>query len=307
MPVIALQERIDPKGLRRRGLTDLALNGRRLAERQGGRPRLNPRRILLLRCCSRIRRLLPAAIGRGLAGTERKRLARQHRQPALPAAMQLLPLGFAQLVDGTGQQVRRERGLVAGQLQGQGRADALVGLAQGPPQGHRHQAQPPPPIGVGLAGPGRLPPGRRRRQVGVAAADRPQAGLLLAHLAAGPGDPPLAIEHKQVAVAAHQLQHQAPADRVPGPGRELQLHHPFHALLMQPHQGQPREAVLHLLGQGAAIASSGGRGDRQQAGCFGLPAEFEPVAADEAAETELQGLAIALLGLLKPARQQQRP
>ena len=108
-----------------------------------------------------------------------------------------------------------------------------------------------------------MPPGRRRRQVGVAAADRPQAGLLLAHLAAGPGDPPLAIEHKQVAVAAHQLQHQAPADRVPGPGRELQLHHPLHALLMQPHQGQAREAVLHLLGQGAAIASSGGRGDRQ--------------------------------------------
>jgi hypothetical protein len=32
-----------------------------------------------------------------------------------------------------------------------------------------------------------------------------------------------------------------------------------------------------------------------------------PVAADEAAETQLQGVAIALLGLLKPARQQQRP
>jgi hypothetical protein len=96
------------------------------------------------------------------------------------------------------------------------------------------------------------------RQVGIAAADRPETGLLLAHLAGGAGDPALAIEHKQVAVASHQLQHQAPADRIAGPRRELQLHHPLHGLLTQPHQGQAGEAMLHLLGQGAAIAPAGG-------------------------------------------------
>ena len=300
--VVGLQEPIDLQGLRCQALAGLGLAGLEV-----GRQRLNPRRLLLLRFCSRIRPLLPAAVGRGLAGAEGKRLARQHRQPALPAAMQLLPLGFAQLVHGTGQQVRSLRGLVAGQLQGQGRADALIGLAQGPAQGHRHQAQPPPPVGIGLGGPGRLALGRRRRQIGIAATDRPQPRLLLTHLAGGAGDPPLAIEHKQVAVAAHQLQHQAAANRVPGPRRELQLHHPLHPLLLQSHQGQARETVLHLLGQGAAIAAAGGRGDREEPGGFGLPAQFQPVAADEAAETQLQGLAIALLGLLKPARQQQGP
>ena len=108
-------------------------------------------------------------------------------------------------------------------------------------------------------------------------------------------------------MAPHQLQHQAPADRLTRPGRELQFHHPLHGVLLQAHQGQAREAVLHLLGQGAALAATGRRGDRKQAGRFGLPAQFKPMAALEAAKAQLQGVAIALLGLLKATGQQQRP
>ena len=107
--------------------------------------------------------------------------------------MEVPPVQVRQLLHRTGQQLGRQLGLVARQLQGQSWADALVGLAQGLRQGDRDQAQPPPPVGERLGGPGGLALGRRRWQVDIAAANRPDAGLLLAHLTGGAADPSLAI------------------------------------------------------------------------------------------------------------------
>ena len=105
-------------GLMDRGLAGLQRAGLLLGSLGGGCQRLNRRKVLVRRFCRRLGGLLPAAVGRGQAGAELKGPTGQHQKPALPTAMQLLPLQLRQLVDGTGQQLRRPLGLVAGQLQG---------------------------------------------------------------------------------------------------------------------------------------------------------------------------------------------
>jgi hypothetical protein len=74
--------------------------------------------------------------------------------------------------------------------------------------------------------------------------------------------------------------------------------------LLQVHQSKTTQAVLQLLGQGAAFSSAGWGWDCKQPRGFGLPAQLQPVAPLQAAETQLQALAVALLGLLKTARHQ---
>ena len=105
-------------------------------------------------------------------------------------------------------------------------------------------------------------------------------------------------------MAAHQLHHQPAQHGLTGTPGEAELHHPLPALLLDFDEGQTPEAVLELLGQGAAIPLAGWRRDRVQPRRFRLPAELEPVDAAEAAQADLQGLGAGLLGLLEATWQQ---
>ena len=94
---------------------------------------------------------------------------------------------------------------------------------------------------------------RGRWAIGVAGADRASPRLIGAHLATQGDHPPLLVQQKQIAVAAHQFQHQAALEGLARPGGEAQLHHPVPAPLLQAHQGQTAQSVLELLRQGAAL------------------------------------------------------
>ena len=225
-----------------------------------------------------------------------------HRlQPVAPVPPEQLPLVIAQrphrqLLPVGGQQLSHQRWTYP-----------LIGPQQGLGQGQGQQADPPPPTGGALLQPGWLASKGGRIYVVVAGADRPQPGLLRAHLA-GQGDHPhLAIEQQQVAVATHQFGHQPTFGRFGGPPREGQLHHPLPTRLLDRHQGQTAQTVLQLLGQGAAIALARGRIDAMQPSCIGLPAQLQPMDASEAAQAQLDRLGIGLLGLFKATGQQIGP
>ena len=162
------------------------------------------------------------------------------------------------------------------------------------------------PAGKALLAAGGLAAQGWGRAVGIAGADRPEPRLLLAHLAGRGHHPALLIQQKQIAVAAHQLQHQPALDCLAGAGGEAELHHPFPASLLQRHQCQTAQAVLQLLRQGAAFSLAGWRLDGMQPRCFRLPAEFQPEPLLQGAKAQLQGVGISLLRLFKAARQQQR-
>ena len=158
----------------------------------------------------------------------------------------------------------------------------------------------------GFIAAGRLARQGWRWAVGIAGGDGPQPGLLLPHLTGRRHDASILIQQEEIAAAAHQFHHQGAADGLARPWGELQLHHPLPARLLQCHQGQPPQAVLQLLGQGAAVATAGRWRDGEQPGGFGLPAEFQPCAPLQAAKAELQGVGIGLLGFLEAAGHQLR-
>ena len=103
----------------------------------------------------------------------------------------------------------------------------------------------------------------------------------------------------------HQFDHQPFLE---GPARtagEAEVHDPLPAGLLQAGEGQAAQAVLELLGQGAALPLAGGWGDGVHPGRLCLPAELQPLDAVQMAQTQLQAVAAPLLGLLKTAGQQQ--
>jgi guanylate kinase len=106
-------------------------------------------------------------------------------------------------------------------------------------------------------------------------------------------------------MAAHQLHHQALLQRFPRPPGEAEAHHPLPARLLEAGEGQAAQAVLELLGQGAALPLAGGRCNGVHPSRLGLPAELEPLDAVQMAQAQLQAVAAALLRLLETAGQQQ--
>ena len=123
---------------------------------------------------------------------------------------------------------------------------------------------------------------------------------MLAHLTPGADHLLALIEQKQIAVAPHQLQDQLPLFWGIGPWGKAQLHHPFPRQLLKPDQGEALEAVLQLLGQGAALAKPRRWLDGMKAGAIGLPVEGEPQALLQGAEGQLHAAAFGLLGFFKP-------
>ena len=117
-------------------------------------------------------------------------------------------------------------------------------------------------------------------------------------------DPALLIQQQQVAVPSHQLQHEHPLDRFPRALGKPEFHHPFKTTLVELHQSQLAEAVLQLLGEGAAAAAARGRVDLHQPRCFCLPAQFQPHHPLEAAASQLNRCRVRLLGLLEAAGHQ---
>ena len=107
------------------------------------------------------------------------------------------------------------------------------------------------------------------------------------------------IQQKQVAVAAHQLQHQGALVRIAGATGKTQLNHPFPTALADRHQRQPPQTMLQLQGQGAAIALPGRRGDGMQARGLSQPTQFKPLQALKTAQTQLHTLRCGLLSLLE--------
>ena len=85
----------------------------------------------------------------------------------------------------------------------------MVGLAQGPAQIDRDEGQPALPLFDGFLAFGRKTLKRRRGDVGITAAERPDPRLVLSDLPGNGRDPVLFIQKQHIAVAAHQLQHQS--------------------------------------------------------------------------------------------------
>ena len=230
------------------------------------------------------------------------------QQPASPVAVQGLPVGGLEIRHGPLQQRQPVLDFnPIDQLPGQARADALVGVLQGPLQRQGYQAEAAAPVVEGFLASGRLAGQWWRGAVGVAGADRPQPRLLWPHLSPGRHHPSPFIEQEEVAAAAHQFQHQPALIGLPRPPGEAQLHHPLPALLFDRHQRQTPQAVLQLLGQGAALPLPGRSTDAVESGCLRLPPQLDPPTPLQAPQGQLQGVGIALLGLLKAARQQAAP
>ena len=123
---------------------------------------------------------------------------------------------------------------------------------------------------------------------------------MLTHLTPGTDHLLAFIEQKQIAVAPHQLQDQLPLFWGIGPWGKTQVHHPLPGQLFKPDQGQAFEAVLELLGQGAALAQPRRWFDGMKPRAIGLPVEGEPQALLQGAKGQLHAAAFSLLGFLKP-------
>ena len=109
------------------------------------------------------------------------------------------------------------------------------------------------------------------------------------------------VQEEHVAVTPHELQDQYALDRFARSLCQMKLHHPFESDLVQLHQSELPEAVLQLLGQGAAAAAARRSLDLHKAGSIGLPAEFKPDHPFQAAEAQLDRARVRLLGFLEPA------
>ena len=128
--------------------------------------------------------------------------------------------------------------------------------------------------------------------------------MLLPHLPPGRHHPPPFIEQEEVAAAAHQFEHQGALGRFPRPPGKAQFHHPLPTLLIDRHQRQAPQAMLQLLGQGAALPLPGWRADGVEPRGLRLPSELEPMTTIQVPQGQLQRVGIALLGLLEAAGQQ---
>ena len=126
---------------------------------------------------------------------------------------------------------------------------------------------------------------------------------MVAHLATKGNHLSVFIQEQQVAVAPHDFEHHMAFHCIPRAIRKLETHDPFKTLLLDLHEGELAKAVLALLRQGAAAALFRRRRDLDQARAVGFPAELQPHHALEGAESQLKGLAIGLLCLLKATRQ----
>ena len=223
----------------------------------------------------------------------------QALQPDPPLLVKLLPVAGAEFVHGSVQQWPAE-------LLGQGRADALVGLLQSRLELHRHQFQALAPTLEGFVGSWRLTLQSRRWCVGISGADRAHPGLVIAHLPAQGDHLALVVQQQQIAVTAHQLEHDHPLNRFPWTGGQTELHHPFKTILMKLHQGHLAKAVLQLLGQGAAGTAAGRWWNLHQSRRVRLPAQFKPHHARQGSEPQLEHGRMRLLCFLETAWQQGR-
>ena len=112
------------------------------------------------------------------------------------------------------------------------------------------------------------------------------------------------IQQQQIAVPPHQFHHQGALDGLAGAPGKPQFHHPLPAGLGDGAQGQAPQAVLQLLGQGAAIPKAGWGGHAVNPGCLGLPTQLQPMDPLQAAQPDLDAVGSGLLGLLKAAGQE---
>ena len=217
----------------------------------------------------------------------------QGLEPALPGAPQLLPLVWAETVH------RLDEPGGWCQLAAEGRADPLVGVAQGLLQRQRQQLHLLPPAEERF-GATRKATGKRRRWLKrIAGADRSQPGLTGLHLTGDRDHPLLSVEQKQVAAPAHQLDHQAALRLIPWATGKRQAHHPLPAGLLDRRESQTSQAVLKLLSERAALSVARGRINGHNPGSFGLPAQLQPLNTVQVAQGQLHGLAISLLRLLE--------
>ena len=144
-------------------------------------------------------------------------------------------------------------------------------------------------------------------RIPITGADRPNPGLVIADLAPQSNHASLLIKQQQIAVTTHQLQHDHSRDGITWTRRQLELDHAFIALLHQPDKGHLAQAVLNLLRQGASCSLARWRRDLNHAGCFRLPAEFQPNHSLKTAKSQLKRRAVGLLGFLEAAGQQLWP
>lgn len=84
----------------------------------------------------------------------------------------------------------------------------MIGLAQGPAQIDRDKGQSAPPLFDGFLAFRWKTLKRRRGDVGITTAERSYPRLVLSDLPSNGRDPVLFIQKQDIAVAAHQLQHQ---------------------------------------------------------------------------------------------------
>ena len=124
---------------------------------------------------------------------------------------------------------------------------------------------------------------------------------MISDLSAKGNNAAMFVQEEHVAVTPHELQDQYALDRFARALCQMKLHHPFESDLVQLHQSELPEAVLQLLGQGAAAAAAGRSLDFHKAGGIGLPAEFKPDHPLEAAEAQLDRPRVRLLGFLETA------
>lgn len=127
---------------------------------------------------------------------------------------------------------------------------------------------------------------------------------MLPYLSSERGDPALLIQQKQVAVPAHQLQNDRPADRIPWACRHLEFDHAFKTPLLQADESHLSHGVLNLLRQGAAGPLTRRCRNLHKAWCIRLPAELEPEHSPKASKPQLQCRAVGLLRLLESAGNQ---
>lgn len=107
---------------------------------------------------------------------------------------------------------------------------------------------------------------------------------MVADLPAQSNHPLLFVQQEQIAVAAHEFEHQGSLHGFSRSAGKAKLHHPFESSLIQFNKGQLAEAVLQLLGEGASAPHARWGLDLNQPRGFCLPAQFNPHHSAQAAK-----------------------